>query len=68
MESSIRRCILFVGTVKGVCGNSEVWSEIMYSILLPILGYWCKLWLGITRRLLYQAWEEVISWRAWVVE
>ena len=32
-----------VGTVKGVGRNPTVWTTIMYSVLLPVLGYGCEL-------------------------
>ena len=54
---------LIVGAVKGVGRNPTVWTTIMYSVLLPVLGYGCKLWdlgMGSTKRLLHQAWRRGI--------
>ena len=50
-----------VGAVKGVGRNPTVWTTIMYSVLLPVLGYGCELWdlgMGSIKRLLHQAWRR----------
>ena len=52
-----------VGAVKGVGRNPTVWTTIMYSVLLPVLGYECELWdleMGSTKRL-HQRGEEGIG-------
>ena len=58
-----------VGAVKGVGCNLTVWTTIMYSVLLPVLGYGCKLWnlgMGSTKRLLHQAWTRGYRRRLWI--
>ncbi len=52
---------LTVGAVKGVGRNPTVWTTIMYSVLLPVLGSGCELWdlgMGSTKHLLHQAWRR----------
>ena len=47
-----------VGTIKGVGRNPTDWTTIMYSVLLPVLGYGCELWdlgMGSAKRFLHQA-------------
>ena len=46
---------------QGVGRNPTVWTTIMYSVLLPVLGYGCELWdlgMGRTKRFLDQAWRR----------
>ena len=50
-----------VGAVEGVGRSPTVWTTIMYSVLLPVLGYGCELrdlGIGSTKRLLHQAWRR----------
>ena len=35
---------VFLGTVNSVTTDSTLWSNIMYSVLLPVLGYGSELW------------------------
>ena len=46
---------------QSVGRNPTVWKTIMYSVLLPVLGYGCELWdlgIGSIQRLLHQAWRR----------
>ena len=41
--------------------NPTVWTMLVYSVLLPVLGYECELWdlgMGSTKRFLHQAWRR----------
>ena len=52
---------VFLGTVNSVTTDSTLWSKIMYSVLLPVLGYGSELWnleSPNTKHVLHQTWRR----------